>query len=169
MKNIYIITLFMFFCNKLTSQVDCVQDLKQYLIAYNYIITDSINNNEVIAVSDSIVDIDRELFPDKLINFPEEKEKLNKYRENKAYIWDASYYSPCLNVLFCKNNNASKVLFFSKIEDNMLLADLLPYKDKFSMFNYDRMASQNIGLTYLFILGSDGEIKGFFKHSIIYD
>lgn len=51
----------------------------------------------------------------------------------------------------------------------MFRADLLPHKEYVSKFNYDRMASPNIGLIYLFIFDNDGMIKEVFSHEIIYD
>lgn len=145
-------------------------DSDRYLMAYNYIINDSINQGKIIAVSDSIIDLDRYWFSEELKKFPIEQERLNEYRENKNYTWFTTFYSSCLSMLFKdKNQLANHVIFFSKVEDNMLLADLLPHTRQFDKFNYDEMAFQNVGRTYLFIFGKKGGLKAVFSREMIYD
>ena len=61
------------------------------------------------------------------------------------------------------------VLFFSKIEDYMLRADLLLYKQQSNKFDYKKMTIQNIGQIYLFIFNKDGSLKFAFSHEITYD
>ena len=152
------------------AQNDCKKSAVMYLTAYNYIVNDSINQNKEIAVSDSIVDLDTYWFFSKLINFPEEKRKLEQNRENKKYIWNEPVYSLCLSSLFCrKSNSAKNVIFFSQIEDNMLRTDLLPHTWQRNKFHYDEMALFTTGQIYLFIFEDDGTIKATFSSEIIYD
>lgn len=157
-------------CFAINAQLSCYKDSIKYLAAYNYIINDSINQGKIIAVSDSIIDLDRYWFSEELKSFPIEQEILNKYRENKNFTWFTTFYSSFLSVLFKdKNQLANYVIFFSKVEDNMLLADLLPHTRQFDKFNYDEMAFQNVGRTYLFFFGKNGGLKAVFSREMIYD
>ena len=76
-----------------------------------------------------------------------------------------------LHVLLFGNNSQHQndVLFFSKIEDNMLRADLLSYKRYADKYNYDQMAFQNVGRVYLFVFDINTTFKAVFSHEIIYD
>ena len=113
---------------------------------------------------------DRYWFSGELKEFPEHQKKLNQYRANRGFTWVTTFYSPCLCALFGdKNSLANHVIFFSKVEDNMLLADLLPHVKQFDKFNYDKMAFQNVGWTYLFIFSDKGELKAVFNREMIYD
>ena len=170
MKSFVIFFLFFFpyvICN---AQSDCTNDTTMYLVAYNYIINDSTNQGKSISVSDSIIDLDRFWFSEDLIALPMEKVKLDKYRANKGYVWYPPFYSPCIALLFGNNSqHQNDVLFFSKIEDNMLRADLLSYKRYADKYNYDQMAFQNVGRVYLFVFDINTTFKAVFSHEIIYD
>lgn len=162
--------IYLCICFSIRSQFSCDQNSVKYLMAYNHIINDSINQGKIIAVSDSIVDLDRYWFSGELKEFPEHQKKLNQYRANRGFTWFTTFYSPCLRALFGdKNPLANHVIFFSKVEDNMLLADLLPHFKQFDKFNYDKMAFQNVGWTYLFIFNNKGELKVVFNREMIYD
>ena len=166
---IIILSILLWNCS-IKAQNDCERNAVMHLAAYNYIVNDSINQNKEIVVSDSIVDLDTYWFFSKLIDFPEEKRKLEQNRENKNYIWNEPVYSPCLSSLFCrKNNSAKNVIFFSQIEDNMLRADLLPHTWQLNEFRYDEMAHFTTGQIYLFIFDDDGTVKATFSSEIIYD
>lgn len=169
----FALLLLLFLCNgRIHSQCVDNQDTVLYKEAYDYIVNDSININKEIAVSDSIVDLDRDWFSHHLTDFPIEKKILDQYREKKKFIWLESFYSPCLASIFCKREISKYVLFFSQIEDNMLRADLLPSKKQFNctdIYNYDKMASLTEGWIYLFIFNNDGTIKASFNNEMIYD
>jgi hypothetical protein len=173
MKNIVIITAFcLSCCNVIIAQTDYQRDSIMYMVTYNYIINDSINIDKAIAVSDSIVDLDRFWFSND-VECPVEKERLKQYRAKKQYVWFNPFYSSCLNSLFCKNPLSNNILFFSQIENNMLRADILPYRDKYvsqcDKFNYDKIAFQNIGYIYLFIFTPKGAIKSVLQKEMIYE
>ena len=152
------------------AQTNCSQDSTRYLDAYNYIIQEPVNQEKTIVVSDSIVDLDRFWFSQDIADYPTEKEILNQYRANKKFVWMDAYYSPYLASLFCRKTTMPKnLLFFSKIEDYMLRADLLLYKQQSNKFDYKKMTIQNIGQIYLFIFNKDGSLKFAFSHEITYD
>ena len=154
----------------IVAQNDCEKVAALYLAAYNYIVNDSVNQNKKIIVSDSIIDLDRFWFSQDLENFPVEKEKLEQYRVDKGFNWFETYYSHCIDSLFCKKNQqANNILFFSPIEDNILRADVLPRKRCVNKFDYNTMAFQTVGQIYLFIFDDDGTIKMVFGRKIIYD
>lgn len=170
MKNIVIIVLFTLLSAISMAQTNCSQGSVMYLTAYNYIIRDSVNQGKTIAVSDSIVDLDRFWFSQDIADYPTEKEILDQYRADKKFVWKDAYYSPCLASLFCRKKTMPKnILFFSKIENNMLRVDLLPYKQQSNRFDYVKMASQNVGQIYLFIFNENGSLVSTFSHEIIYD
>lgn len=172
MRKIYICLLGCFYCcSVIKGQSNCDLDSAKFKIAYNYIINDSINKEKSISVSDSIVDIDRYWFSGELKNFDKEQMKLNQYRKNKNFRWFAPFYSPCLASMFCKKNNllSNNVLFFSRIEDNMLLVEILPCKKYVNKYSYNEMAFQNVGRTYLFIFCENGNLRAVFSREMIYD
>jgi hypothetical protein len=155
--------------NNIVSQTNCNKDSSLYLSAFYYIIQ---LENKNIELSDSIVDIDRFYFSDLLVDFPTEKEKIKKYRSAKDFTWFNSYFCEYLHNLKCQEEfNGNNVLFFSQIEDNILIAELLPKsnKDREMRFNYEYMTFQNIGKVYLFIFDSCNNIKEMFQNNIIYD
>ncbi len=145
------------------AQIDCGQDSAKYIAAYNFIINDSINRGKSIVVSDSIVDLDRFWFFDELKKFPEEQQKLKQYRKNKGFIWSDPFYSPCLaKLFFLRDESVNNVLFFSTIEDNILIADLLSFTGRYDKFSYNTFLSG--GRIYLFIFCEDGTIKAAFSN-----
>jgi hypothetical protein len=88
---------------------------------------------------------------------------------NKRYIWFDPFYSHFLASQFCKKDMSNNVIFFSTIEDNILRADILPRKRQTNMFDYDKMAFQNVGYIYLFVFNVDGTIKLALQEEMIYD
>jgi len=169
-NNVIIILLFLLWDSPIIAQNDWKKDSVLYLNAYNYIINDSINQNKEIAVSDSIVDLDRFWFSQDIKNFFIEKEKVNRYRSTKDFRWFKPYYSYYIDSLFCKKNQQSNnILFFSQIEDNMLRVDVLPCKKHVNKFDYNAVAYQNTGQIYLFIFDEEGIIKMVFSREIVYD
>jgi hypothetical protein len=161
---------FLLYCTTSVSQNDCNFDSTIYIAAYNHILNDSINKNKNIAVCDSIIDLDRFFFSDYLENFPIEREILKQYRANKKFIWFDTYYSQCIDSLFCKLNKLSKnVLFFSNIEDNMLIVELIPQIWQKNKFSYKEMSLFNTGYMYLFLFTDCGSIKAAFRSECIYN
>jgi len=159
-----------FFCSvPVRTQSNCCQDSAKYLAAYQYIINVSANDTVGIVVSDSIVDLDRFWFYDHLVDFPLEKKIVKQYRINKQFIWFDTFYLPCISSMFCKNVSVKHVLFFSQIEDNMLIATLLPYTRQRDKFYYDEMARFTTGIIYLFIFEDNSTIKAVFCKTMIYD
>jgi hypothetical protein len=153
----------------ITAQNNCENDSIRYLVAYNYIINDSINTNKRLGVSDSIVDLDRFWFSHQLDSLPLKKAIVDTYRSNKDYKWFKTYHAECLDFLSNKNKQGQYVIFFSQIEDDMLRVDVLPVKN--SMNNtkhYDKLASFTNGYIYLFIF-SRSTIQLVFSNKIIYD
>ncbi len=51
----------------------------------------------------------------------------------------------------------------------MLLVDILPCKKYANRFNYDEMAFQNVGRTYLFIFCKNGNLRAAFSREMSYD
>lgn len=121
-------------------QSNCDSDSIRYRIAYNYVVNDTVNQGKIIAVSDSIVDIDRHWDKKELENLEDVQRKLSRYMENK-YTWFPSYYSSCIAAMFGDKNKLSSnhVLFFSQIEDGILFANLLLCKAYGDKFDYDEI------------------------------
>lgn len=170
MKKLFFLLL-VFYSQTIYAQSNCAQDSILYLIAYNYIVSDSINKGETIVVSDSIIDLDRYWYSAELDDLPEEKKVLNQYRKGKNFMWFSTYYSPCLNKLFHPKSDAftDKVIFFSQLEDNMLIVDLLSYTRRCNMFSYNEMAFQNVGRTYLFVFCKDKTLKAVVSREMFYE
>lgn len=182
MKKIFCLILYCFSCLVvIQAQSECGQDSIKYLIAYNYIVNDYVTKGKTITVSDSIIDLDRNWFSEELKKFPKEQRKLNQYRANKGFIWSDPFYSSCIASMFpVKDVSANNILFFSQIEDDILLADVLPYKnvfinwksDKYNrdrMFNYKLISIFTVVNQYLFIFDEDGTLKLSLNREMIYE
>jgi len=176
-KNIIVIFFCLYLFDVIDAQSNCSNDSIMYITAYNFINRDIIgaNQDKYIFASDSIVDLDWFIFSNDLIDYPIKKEKIEKYRINKKFVWFETFYSPFLNYLFCeikKKQSDKGIIFFSQIEDNMLRADFLKwnyFKKNFNKYSYSEMSHQNEGFVYLFIFDEFGIIKATFSHEIIYD
>lgn len=145
------------------------KDSTMYMTAYQYIKKDSIFSNKLIAVVDSIVDLDRYCLDCLKKEFPEEYEKLKVYRKNKKYPYSHTYYScfytyysPLLAFLFRSQDvkQASAILFFSNIEDLMLRVDVNLY-DKTYVFNKFKYEEYIWGISYeyLFIFDKNATLR----------
>lgn len=157
----------------MTGQNIYQKDSVIYTNAYRYIIKDSTNLNKSIILSDSIVDLDK-YWSSGLDSFPKEKEILNQYRERKKYQYFKAFFSQVLNSLSNEHKTShhsnSVILFFSKIENYTLRADVLPldnkYTDQTRIFDYTNYDFGE-GYEYLFILNPDGSIKLALKQQVI--
>lgn len=171
--NKIIATTLLSFYSIIFAQVDCEKDSIKYSIAYNYIANNYPNGSNKIIVSDSIIDLDRFFGAKGLTDFPEEKEKLNQYREKKNYIWFEPFYSSCLASMFSiKDTAARNILFFSQIEDNILIAEVFPLflmpnhiKKRLNIFRYNEVSFQNTSIYYLFIFDKN-TIEAVFRNEI---
>jgi hypothetical protein len=145
------------------------QELKLYAQAYDYVIKDSINRGKIIFISDSIVDIDRLGFSIQLKKHPD-KIKIIK-QVSKSY-WFKNFYSKEIATLFEKSNrlsiNSKSILFFSKVENGTLCADLFE-KRKYSGIDYDWISLMNKCNRYLFFFNKEGKIDIVFKQIIIFN
>ena len=145
------------------------KDSTMYMTAYQHIKNDSIFSGKLIAVTDSIVDLDRYCLDCLKKEFPEEYEKLKVYRKNKKYPYFYSYYSyfytyysPLLAFLFRNQDveQASAILFFSNIEDLMLRADVNFYDKTYisNKFKYEEYI-WGISYEYLFIFDENATLR----------
>lgn len=149
------------------------RDSIMYMAAYNYILSDSINKNKLIAVADSIVDLDR-YWVTGLQQFPEEHKKLAQYREKqmtKIFATSTSY-SPLLSSLFHDQDvkRSNTILFFSGIIDLMLRADINSfnknYMGEYEKFNYEAYI-WGISYEYLFLFKEDGTLRKVLQRELI--
>ncbi|MDD3036925.1 hypothetical protein [Bacteroides sp.] len=140
-----------------------------YMTAYQYIKNDSFFSGKLVAVADSIVDLDRYEYDCLKEEFPEEYEKLKVYRKNKKYpylhtyySYFYTYYSPLLAFLFRGQDieRASAILFFSNIEDLMLRADVEIYDKRYisNKFKYEQYM-WGISYGYLFIFDKNATLR----------
>ena len=162
-------------------QLNCERDFLFYSKAYDYIIQLQENKTKIIAISDSIIDLERYWDSPILEKYPAEKEKLNSFRKNKKYVWSEPYYCSCIDSLRTKKNKATPithVLFFSPIDGNILLAELLPCFNTFivnakkidcSFVSYENLSIFTSVNRYLFIFNNDGSINLFLKEKMNYE
>lgn len=165
MKEVVFIFIICFGCQYVVCQNTWQKDSIMYMAAYKYITNDSINKKKLIVVSDSIEDLDRN-WDTGLEQFPEESKKLAQQLEeqSKRYFIKTTYYSPLLASLFQNQDvkRSQTILFFSKIEDMMLRADINFFNKKYiaedEKFNF-RDYMWGMKFQYLFIFNEDGTIK----------
>ena len=132
-----------------------------YDYVYNYIKHDSINVGKRIAVSDSIIDLDRIWDIKDIVG----EKDVNSCREEKEY----EYFKPYHSFLLTKLHEANKlepdmILFFSPIENDMLQVDLYSFESSFQ-YNYD-LYMWGECVQYLFILNKKGEIDKVLKQRL---
>lgn len=145
------------------------RDSTMYMTAYQHIKNDSIFSGKLIAVADSIVDLDRYCLDCLKEDFPEECKKLDQYRKNKKYpyyymyySYFYTYYSPLLAFLFRNQDveQASVILFFSNVEDLMLRADIHFYDKKYISEKFrSEQYIWGISYRYLFIFDENATLR----------
>lgn len=141
----------------------------QYIKAFEYIQSDSINKNQNIKVSDEIVDLDRFYFKphiksDSLLTLV--LDSLNKY------YWFDSFNSSILRCGFKEINNKinfEKIVFFSSIEKNTLRADLFINEPRVKNYDHFIKSNKNIVYAYLFFLDENKNITNVYRDIIHYE
>lgn len=145
------------------------EDLLKYKEAYNYILSDSINQGKDIFVSDMIVDMDRFYFKSNVENDSILSDIINSLTK---YYWFDEFSSREIKELFRKQNkNAESVLFFSLIEENTLRADLFFNRKNKKEFRYNWLSNYNVEevYAYLFYFDETGKIKKVYRTTVIYE
>lgn len=143
-------------------------DLPKYKEAYNYILSDSINQGRDIFVSDIIIDMDRFYFKSDVKSDSVLAATINSLTR---YHWFEDFSSPEIKQLFGEQNKkAESIVFFSLIEKNTLRADLFIKRHNISEFKYDKLILWNRAkvYAYLFIFDETNKIKHAFRYEIIY-
>lgn len=152
-------------CQYIACQNTWQRDSIIYMTAYKYIINDSINQNKLMVVADSIVDLDR-YWVDGLEELPEERKILAQYKDKQRerYFIASTYYSPLLATLFPNQDvkRSNNILFFSNIDNMMLRADV-NFFDKKCMSECEKFRYEaymwGTSHEYLFIFNEDCIIK----------
>lgn len=172
MKNIFFFILCCFyFCTVINGQSNCDQDSTKFLIAYNYIINDSINQGKDLIISNSLVSLNVAVFFRELKQKDEDERSLAK----RLYgIYQNVDFGSKLTFLNDKGVKYSKnILFFSPIiNDSILCAELFEYKknlNKSNKIKYRHVAAFNTSYIYLFVFDKVGKIKSMFRKEMIYD
>lgn len=164
MRNKYIIVfsflLFSIFCN---SQNFCKNEINMYKVAFEYIKNDSVNINKSIYIADSIVFMNIDSFWDKIAEYPQKNsfkyalivsDSLKVLDKEREFI---TFYSKQMYKAFRKHKKGEYNLFFSKIFDNTLVAEIMknngkPHESK------DEMEWFKQSYLYLFYFDNKGKI-----------
>ena len=143
-----------------------------YKKCYEYIVDDQQLNKNQLIVSDTIIYVERIFFHEVFKKTDESMEdylsRIDSVDNDKFY---SSYYSPLLDSLFHKKNKhvcrkePFHILYFSRISDNLLFAELVYIKKYVSLSHYI-CTFLNSTYTYLFILDEDLSIQKVFKIEI---
>ena len=122
---------------------------------------DSISKSEAISIancviSDSIYDLDRFFAIQLMSEFPDIQSKLKSSYENSSLQSSYPLYSECLHQIQGTSvNNPKYIIFFSGIEDNVLMSELfeLP-KTSATMESYDyqRIAMFTESIQFFFLI-----------------
>ncbi len=147
-------------------------DSAKYICAYNYI-----KNNTTakrIRVSRCIVDLDRWGFPiDSLTDYPDEKNALIAFIERKKNERNKESFSDEITIQAPVVKRPKNILFFSQIENNMLVACLLPFdKRRHRMKDIDKfdiISRFNDSESFLFIFDENNKIKKVITVFVYYD
>lgn len=147
-------------------------DSAKYSCAYKYI-----KNNTTakrIKVSRCIVDLDRWVFPfDSLADLPKEKNALMAFVERKKNGRNKDCFSNEIAALTFDVKKPQNILYFSQIEDNMLVACLLPFdKHRHRIKDIDRfdiICRFNESENYLFVFDDNNIIQKVIKVVVNYE
>jgi hypothetical protein len=144
------------------------EDLPKYKDAYNYVLSDSVNQRKSIFVSDVIVDMDRVYFKDYVKNDSALTYIINSLTK---HYWFDNFSSFEIKELFKEQNkNAESILFFSLIEQNTLRVDLFFNRKNKKEFRYNWLSNYDVEevYAYLFFFDEMGKIKHVYRTKIIY-
>jgi len=144
-------------------------DIPKYLKAFEYIQSDSINNNLNIKVSDEIVDLDRFYFKPRIKN---DSTLLLILDSLNKYYWFENFNSSKIRCSFKENNNKinfEKIIFFSSIEKNTLRVDL--FINELGLKKYDKFikGNKNNVYAYLFFFDENNNILKIYREIIHYE
>lgn len=168
MKLLIFITLFVASCSSNKPNISNA-DLLKYKQAYNYIINDTVNHKQNLMVSDTIIFMESALFWEDLKTQNEKPEttinRLDSIDNKRKYD---NFYSSELSKTFDKNTIAEFSLYFSKVIDDRLIAEVIDNKGLFQA-SYNRITMFNTGRCYLFIFDARGQLKSVIKKEINYN
>lgn len=156
---IYMISILLF---SLSIHAQTIEDLNKYQIAYNYI--SNLNKYKGIKISGNIIDLDMWIFPvDSLKDFTKEKEKLEAVEKRQRIARNEDFYSKELAALTPKSKKIKNIIYFSQVEDNMLIANLVPFekrRHRIEDINYfDFICRFTTTTDFLFIFDENDNIK----------
>ena len=147
-------------------------DSAKYICAYNYIKENTTAKR--IQISRCVVDLDRWAFPiDSLADYPEEKNALIAFVERKKNERNKESFSDEITIQTPVVKRPKNILFFSQIENNMLVACLLPFdKRRHRMKDIDKfdiISRFNDSESFLFIFDENNKIKKVITVFVYYD
>lgn len=147
-------------------------DSAKYICAYNYIKENTTAKR--IQISRCVVDLDRWTFPiDSLADYPEEKNALIAFVERKKNERNKESFSDEITIKIPVVKRPQNILYFSQIENNMLVACLLPFdKRRHRMKDIDKfdiISRFNESENFLFIFDENNIIKKVLKVLVCYD
>ena len=136
-----------------------------YKAAYNYIVKVGTKKEKDYVISYMTYDLDRHGFQDKLVDMPEEKKLVEEF--NKRHYFYLEEDKGVKNSLASLTTNSKKpkfVIFFSAIEDGMIVANVIPIEKRRKLSietinNLELMCLWNMWKEYLFIFNNDRTIK----------
>ncbi len=168
MKNVLIVIMLFFLQSNMLAQKNYSADSIKYLVGYNAIINDSINQGKDLIISDSLVKLNVAVFFRELKQKDEDESSLTTRLHGIYQNVDSCSKLTFLND---KSRKCSKnILFFSPIiNDSILCAELFEYKSNLNKNNYLRIATFNTSYVYLFVFDEVGKIKLMFRKEMIYN
>ncbi|PWG77977.1 hypothetical protein [Pararcticibacter amylolyticus] len=138
----------------------------RYESAYNYIINDSDIKGKSVNIADSVVYIDMSIF------FEELSEECNLSRDSMLRNLDSldnvRYFAPVkhkLEIEKTRNVSSNVILYFSKVYDNLLIAELLNGTGRYAK---DRLFQTSTRYLFVFDDKSD-QIKRVYKKEVQYN
>jgi len=163
--NFYLILLSLFLSLSSCCSDNRVDFSNVYKEAYEYVQKDSINVGLKIAVSDSIIDLDR-AWNVELENYPAIKDELEQYRAKCGYKYFKPYYFFALHELHEDyKQHPQMILFFSQIENHALRADLYMFNPQYQYRNDLYVWGECT--EYLFIINRNMQIEKVLKRLVI--
>lgn len=143
----------------------------EYKIAFEYI-RKTMPVNSSICVSNHIIDLGIYVV-NELDSFPDLRGKLQNLDDKKVVEKGyEAFYNKDLDNLFCKPMKAKAIIFFSKIEDEILRADLV-ICDRIVTKSIDFDSAIHLGMgstfSYVFFFAQNGTLKKSFSYEMLYE
>lgn len=156
---------------------DINQDVCKYKKAYNYLFNDSILFNGLKPTEINSIVCDSIIYIHKIMFYKQYKEEgevdrnvFKRVEELDNSRWHSPIFSISISNIFPikKIKNPLFILYFSKVENNILFCEIMPLHN-LSTYSYFENSYFNQSYQYMFIFDENDSIKNVLKEKVAYN